>query len=247
MAAELSVLALPAVFLAGVVSFFSPCVLPLVPAYVSYITGGSVADTSSRQPIRARFPALALSLFFVLGFSTVFIVLGASASMLGQSLLKYRYETNIIGGAIIIAFGLFMVGLIKVPFLYGDTRFHVKLDGSGPVPAFVLGLAFGFGWTPCIGPVLGTILSASAVAATLNQGIALLSVYALGLGLPFLAAALFAGKFLNRLNGMRRVSKALHIVAGIILIATGIAMITGYLSAFGFWLLKTFPVFSAIG
>jgi cytochrome c-type biogenesis protein len=247
MAMELTVLALPAIFLAGVVSFFSPCVLPLVPAYVSYITGESVADMSVRQPIYARLSALSLSLFFVLGFSTVFIVLGASASMLGQSLLKYRYETNIIGGAIIIAFGLFMTGLIKVPFLYRDTRFHGKLDGAGPLSTFVLGLAFGFGWTPCIGPVLGTILSASAVAATLNQGIALLSVYALGLSLPFLAAALFAGRFLSRLKGMRRMGKTLHVVSGIILIATGIAMITGYLSAFGFWLLNTFPVFTAIG
>ncbi len=247
MAVELSVLALPAIFLAGVVSFLSPCVLPLVPAYVSYITGESVADISSGQRIHAQLPALLLSLFFVLGFSVVFIVLGASASMLGQSLLKFRYEANIIGGAIIIAFGLFMTGLIKVPFLNRDTRFNAKLDGGGPASTFVLGLAFGFGWTPCIGPVLGTILSASAVAATLNQGIAFLSVYALGLGLPFMAAALFAGKFLSRLKGMRRMGKTLHIVAGIILIATGIAMITGYLSALGFWLLNTFPVFSAIG
>jgi cytochrome c-type biogenesis protein len=140
-----------------------------------------------------------------------------------------------------------MTGLIKVPFLYRDTRFQVQLGGGGPVSTFVLGLAFGFGWTPCIGPVLGTILTASAVAATLNQGIALLSVYALGLGLPFLAAALFAGRFLSRLKRMRRTSNTLHIVAGIIMIATGIAMITGYLSTFGFWMLKTFPMFSALG
>ncbi len=247
MAAELSVLALPAVFLAGVVSFLSPCVLPLVPAYVSYITGESLADMSREQQFHARLSALSLSLFFVLGFSAVFIVLGASASMLGQSLLEYRYEINIVGGAIIMVFGLFMSGLIKAPFLYRDTRFNVKLDGGGPVSTFVLGLAFGFGWTPCIGPILGTILSASAVAATLNQGIALLGVYALGLSLPFLAAAFFAGKFLSRLKLMRRMSNTLHIVAGVIMIATGIAMITGYLSAFGFWLLNTFPVFSAVG
>ncbi|MFQ6004374.1 MAG: cytochrome c biogenesis CcdA family protein [Woeseia sp.] len=247
MPAELLDLALPAIFLAGLVSFFSPCVLPLVPAYVSYITGESVADMSGEQPIYARFPALALSLFFVLGFSAVFIALGASASMLGQSLLKYRYETNIIGGAIIIVFGLFMTGLVNVPHLHRDTRFHVKLDGGGPLSTFVLGLAFGFGWTPCIGPVLGTILSASAVAATLDQGVVLLGVYASGLSLPFLAAAVFAGRFLTRLKRLRRMSKTLHIVAGVILIATGLAMITGYLSAFGFWLLNTFPVFSAAG
>ena len=247
MAAELSGLALPAVFLAGLVSFFSPCVLPLVPAYVSYITGESVTDMSAGQPIYARLPALALSVFFVLGFSVVFIVLGASASVLGQSLLKYRYETNIVGGVIIIVFGLFMTGIIKLPFLHRDTRVQVKLTGSGPVSAFALGLAFGFGWTPCIGPVLGAILTASAVTATLNQGIALLSVYAVGLSLPFLATALFADKFLTRLKNMRRMGRTLHIVAGVILIVTGIAMITGYLSTFGFWLLNTFPVFSTIG
>ncbi len=247
MAAELSSLALPAIFIAGVISFFSPCVLPLVPAYISYITGESVTDAPNGQSLAARLPALALSLFFVLGFSVVFIVLGASASVLGQTMLKYRYETNIVGGAIIIVFGLFMTGLIRLPHLHRDTRFHVSLNGGGPVSAFVLGLAFGFGWTPCIGPVLGAILAASAVAATLNQGIALLSVYALGLSLPFLAAALFAEKFLAKLKSMRRMGKTLHIVAGVILVVTGIAMITGYLSTFGFWMLKTFPIFSTIG
>ncbi len=247
MAGELSTLALPAIFLAGVISFFSPCVLPLVPAYISYITGESVTDPQNGQSIAARLPAVALSLFFVMGFSVVFVVLGASASLLGQTMLNYRYETNIIGGTIIIVFGLFMTGLIKLPQMHRDTRFHVTLDGGGPVSAFVLGLAFGFGWTPCIGPVLGAILAASAVTATLNQGIALLSVYALGLSLPFLAAALFADKFLARLKAMRRMGRTLHIVAGVILIVTGIAMITGYLSTFGFWMLNTFPVFSTIG
>jgi cytochrome c-type biogenesis protein len=247
MAAELSMLALPAVFLAGVVSFFSPCVLPLVPAYVSYITGESVGDMSGAQTTFRRVPALSRSMFFVLGFSTVFIVLGASASMLGQSLLQYRYEANIIGGTIIIVFGLFMTGLIRLPFLYRDTRFHMNLDGGGPLSTYVLGLAFGFGWTPCIGPILGTVLAVSAVTATLNQGIAMLGVYALGLSVPFLAAALFAGQFFGRLKRMQRMSNVLHVVAGVIMIATGIAMITGYLSAFGFWLLNTFPVFSAVG
>ncbi len=246
MPADLSNLALPAIFLAGVVSFFSPCVLPLVPAYVSYITGESI-DGSGNGAVSARLPALIMSLFFVLGFSVVFIVLGASASALGESLLKYRYETNIAGGAIITVFGLFMTGLIKLPYLQRDTRFHLNVDGGGPISAFVLGLAFGFGWTPCIGPILGAILAASAVAATLNQGIALLAVYALGLSLPFLAAAVFADRFLIRLRSMRRMGKTLHIVAGVIMIITGIAMITGYLSAFGFWLLQTFPVFSTIG
>ncbi len=247
MPVELADLALPAVFLAGVISFLSPCVLPLVPAYVSYITGESVGNVTNPRAMFTRLPALVLSLFFVLGFSSVFIVLGASASAFGQQLLAYRYETNIIGGGIIIVFGLLMTGLIKIPHLQRDLRFQVSVGGGGPVSAFVLGLAFGFGWTPCIGPVLGAILAASAVAATLPQGVTLLSVYALGLSLPFLIAALFADKVLARLHGMRRWGATLHVAAGVIMIVTGIAMITGYLSAFGFWLLKTFPVYSSIG
>ncbi|NIO42894.1 MAG: cytochrome c biogenesis protein CcdA [Burkholderiales bacterium] len=247
MSAEFSLLAIPVVFAAGVISFLSPCVLPLVPAYISYISGESISDLSEQRPGHGRLPAVARSAFFVLGFSIVFIVLGASASMLGRALLQYRYEMNIVGGSLIVAFGLFMTGLIRLPSLYSEKRLQVTLTGGGPLSAFALGLAFGFGWTPCIGPILGAILSASAVAATMSQGIAMLGVYAMGLGLPFLLAALFAGSFLGRLKHIRRIGQPLHIAAGVILIITGIAMISGYLSVFGFWLLNTFPVFSAIG
>jgi len=244
---ELADLALPAVFLAGVISFLSPCVLPLVPAYISYIAGESVGDTAGARGIPTRLSILGLSLFFVFGFSTVFILLGASASTLGQWLLQYRYETGIVGGLIIIIFGLFMTGVIKLPHLQRDTRFQINVEGGRPLSAYLLGLAFGFGWTPCIGPVLGTVLAASAYSATLSKGIALLSIYALGLSLPFLAAAFFTEELATRLKSMRRFGRTLHLVAGIVLIITGITMITGQLSAFGFWLLRTFPVFSTVG
>lgn len=244
---ELADLALPAVFLAGVISFLSPCVLPLVPAYISYIAGESVGDSAGARGIPTRLSVLGLSLFFVFGFSTVFILLGASASTLGQWLLQYRYETGIVGGLIIIIFGLFMIGFIKLPHLQRDTRFQINVEGGRPLSAYLLGLAFGFGWTPCIGPVLGTVLAASAYSATLSKGMALLSIYALGLSLPFLAAAFFTEELATRLKSMRRFGRTLHLVAGIVLIITGITMITGQLSAFGFWLLRTFPVFSTVG
>ncbi len=244
---ELADLALPAVFFAGVISFLSPCVLPLVPAYISYIAGESVGDTAGARGIPTRLSILGLSLFFVFGFSTVFILLGASASTLGQWLLQYRYETGIVGGLIIIIFGLFMTGVIKLPHLQRDTRFQINVEGGRPLSAYLLGLAFGFGWTPCIGPVLGTVLAASAYSATLSKGMALLSIYALGLSMPFLAAAFFTEELATRLKNMRRFGRTLHLVAGIVLIITGITMITGQLSAFGFWLLRTFPVFSTVG
>ncbi len=244
---ELADLALPAVFFAGVISFLSPCVLPLVPAYISYIAGESVGDTAGARGIPTRLSILGLSLFFVFGFSTVFILLGASASTLGQWLLQYRYETGIVCGLIIIIFGLFMTGVIKLPHLQRDTRFQINVEGGRPLSAYLLGLAFGFGWTPCIGPVLGTVLAASAYSATLSKGMALLSIYALGLSMPFLAAAFFTEELATRLKNMRRFGRTLHLVAGIVLIITGITMITGQLSAFGFWLLRTFPVFSTVG
>jgi cytochrome c-type biogenesis protein len=233
------------IFLAGIASFLSPCVLPLVPAYVSYMAGESVAGDERVPP--AKWPAWVLSVFFAFGFSVVFITLGASASVLGQVLLEYRWETNLIGGAVIVLFGLFMTGMLRSPWLERDLRIHVSLDMGRPWPAFILGLAFGFGWTPCIGPILGAILTASAVTATLSQGVMLLGVYALGLSLPFLAAAAFAQALLKRLRDLRRIGRIVHLVAGVTLIVTGIAIMTGYLSAFGFWLLRTFPVFSALG
>ena len=232
---------------AGAISFLSPCVLPLVPGYVSYVAGNSATVGQHQSSWGSRLPALLLSVFFVLGFSTVFIALGASATGLSRLLLWYRYEANIIGGAIIVLFGVFMTGLIRIPWLQRDLRFHGKARGGRPAGAYVLGLAFGFGWTPCIGPVLGAILTVSALSVTASSGIALLAIYSIGLGVPFILSAAFTDGLVSRLKRMRRAGQILQIAAGGGLIVMGVAMITGQLSAFSFWLLERFPILTAVG
>lgn len=244
---ELSVIGLLTVFAAGAISFVSPCVLPLVPGYVSYVAGATVAHTERRHHPGPKVPAVGLSFLFVLGFSTVFVILGASATVLGQILLRYRYETNIVGGAIVIAFGLFMIGLLRLSWLQRELRFHGYIPGGRPAGAYVLGLAFAFGWTPCIGPILGAILTVSAVSATVVDGVVLLSVYSLGLGLPFILAAAFTGGFMARMRAMRSLGRPLELVAGSVMVLMGIGMITGYMSTFAYSLLRIFPVFGSIG
>jgi cytochrome c-type biogenesis protein len=234
-------------FGAGIISFLSPCVLPLVPGYVSYVAGDSLAYGRQAGRRSQRLATFGLSLCFVAGFSTVFIALGAGATALGQLLLSYKNEANIVGGIIVIVFGLFMIGMVKLPWLQRDLRFHGTIKGARPLGAYLIGLAFAFGWSPCIGPVLGVILTVSAASSTVADGIALLAAYSLGLGVPFLATALFTGTMLKRLKLMRRTGRWLQAGAGVAMVFMGIAMITGMLTAFAFWLLNTFPVFAAIG
>jgi cytochrome c-type biogenesis protein len=231
-------------FGAGIVSFMSPCVLPLVPGYVSYIAGDAL--TVSGEPVKPL-ANLRLSLCFVLGFSTVFVILGASATTLGRVLLSYRYEANLVGGSVVLLFGLFMMGLANFSWLQREFRFHGDIRGGRPVAAYIIGVAFALGWTPCIGPVLGAILTTSAVSATVPQGIALLSLYSLGLGLPFLAAALFTDSLMMRLKGFGRLGRSLQLGAGAIVAGMGVAMLTGELTAISYWLLDTFPVLARLG
>ena len=231
-------------FGAGVISFLSPCVLPLVPGYVSYVAGDALAI--SGEPVRPL-AALRLSFCFVLGFSTVFVILGASASSIGQLLLSYRQEESLIGGIIVLLLGLFMMGLAKVSWLEREFRLHPNLGGGRPIAAYVIGIAFAFGWTPCIGPVLGAILTTSAVGATVPQGVVLLSFYSLGLGLPFLAAALFTDALMLRLRGLRRLGRNLQLGAGAIVAGMGVAMLTGELTSLSYWLLDTFPILARVG
>ncbi len=233
------------VFAAGVISFLSPCVLPLVPGYISYVSGNSL-DRTAGSPA-GRLSTLFLSAVFVLGFSTVFIALGASATAISRLLLSYRYETTIIGGAVIVLFGVFMTGLVPIPWLERDVRFRGNVRAGHPIGAYVLGLAFGFGWTPCIGPVLGAILTVSALSATVSTGIALLTVYSIGLGVPFLFSAIFMEGLLRRLKSMRQAGRMLQLGAGAVMVAMGIAMITGYMSVLSFWLLDNFPLLARIG
>jgi len=241
--ADLSLIGLIAALLAGAISFVSPCVLPLVPGYVSYIAGRTV--TGAMLPTRSH--AVWLSFCFVVGFSTIFIVLGASATALGQALLRWRYELNFVGGAIVILFGLFMIGAARVAAMERDLRFHLDIPGGRPVASYVLGLAFGFGWTPCIGPILGAILTASAASATVGEGIALLGVYSAGLGIPFLIVAGFTDRIAGKLRGIGRVGRRLHQAAGAVMILMGLAMMTGRLSALSYWLLDAFPILARIG
>lgn len=245
---EVSTLGLAGAAAAGFVSFLSPCVLPLVPAYVSYVAGQSLHGMQHRTDTRTRLNAGAMSVFFVLGFSAVFIALGASATALGSLLLRYRYEANIAGGAIVIAFGLFMLGLMRhVSWFHRDFRFHPHLAGGHPGGALVLGVAFGFGWTPCIGPVLGVILTASAMQASVSGGVSLLAAYALGLGVPFVLSAVFMRELVGRLKVLRHAGRPLQMVAGAIMVLMGVAMVTGKLTEFSYWLLETFPLLGKIG
>lgn len=238
---------LPVAFLAGLVSVITPCVLPLVPGYISYVAGSSSEALSGGGSIASRLAAVALSVCFVLGFSTVFVILGASATAFGQLLLSYRNELNIVGGTIVIVFGLFMLGLARFAWLQRELRLHPAMAGGGPVSAYLLGLAFAFGWTPCIGPVLGAVLTVSAATATVASGMSLLGIYSLGLGVPFVLAALFTDSLIARIKAIGRLGRILQTVAGGLLVLMGIAMISGQLSAVAYWLLDIFPVLARIG
>jgi cytochrome c-type biogenesis protein len=238
---------LVAAFLAGLVSFLSPCVLPLVPGYVSYLAGNALGDQGG-GPVRAgRWVTLALSAGLVAGFSAVFVALGAAATAFGQLLLGYRYEATLVGGTVVIVFGLFAAGLVRCPWLERDLRLHGPIRGGGPTSAVLLGLAFGFGWTPCIGPVLGSILTVSAFCSTAAAGVALLAAYSVGLGVPFPATAVFADGLARRLKRLRRFGRLLQVGAGGVIIAMGIAMVTGTLSTISFWLLENVPIFARVG
>jgi cytochrome c-type biogenesis protein len=243
--AAISNIGIATAFAAGVVSFLSPCVLPLVPGYVSFVSGNALGE--SGRTVGSRLSTLTLSVCFVLGFSSVFIALGATATAMSHLFLQYRYGANIAGGAIVILFGVFMTGWIPMPWLERDLRFREAVRGGRPVAAYVLGLAFGFGWTPCIGPILGAILTVSALSATASAGIVLLGVYSLGLGLPFLAAAAFTDALLRRRKELGLAGRLLRGGGAAIMIGMGVAMITGAMSTFSFWLLDSFPILARIG
>ena len=233
-----------AAFAAGAVSFLSPCVLPLVPGYVSYLAGRSARNPATAAP---RLAAFGLGVCFVLGFSIVFVLFGAGASAVGQWLLGYRYELNIVGGGLVIGFGLLTLGLLRPGWLLRDVRLHLDIPGGQPLGAGLLGIAFAFGWTPCIGPILGAILTMSAGAASLSKGVTLLAAYAAGLGVPFLASALFTDALTRRIRAIGRVGRTLQVGAGAVMVTMGAAMITGELSSFSYWLLATFPALARIG
>ena len=242
---DLSLLAFATAFAAGVISFLSPCVLPLVPGYVSFVAGSSLEELRDRQAPRLQAAGLAAT--FVLGFTLVFVAFGASATALGSLLLAYRYELGLIAGVVVILFGLHMLGITPIRWMNRDARFHLEIGGGRTFGALLIGIAFAFGWTPCIGPVLGAILTLGASTADVAKGAALLAVYSLGLGLPFLLAALFTGTLLAWLKALGRAGRNLQRAAGGLLVAMGVLMVTGQLERLAYWLLATFPALGTIG
>ncbi|KNE23126.1 cytochrome c biogenesis CcdA family protein [Achromobacter spanius] len=242
---DLSLIGFATAFIAGTASFLSPCVLPLVPGYLSYIAGGSGTSAADARALRWRM--LGLAACFVVGFSSVFVVFGASITALSRLLLSYRYELNLAAGAIIALAGFMLLGVLRLP---AWAQLYYRFDPAGqgsPGSALVLGLAFGFGWTPCIGPILASILALGAASASVGQGVALLAVYALGLGVPFLAAAWFMSPFLRRMQALKRAGRILRILTGLILIVMGWAIATGQLARFAIWMLLTFPGLGRLG
>jgi len=236
---DLSLIGLVTAFAAGVISFLSPCVLPLVPGYVSFVAGNSLEDLRDGQAPRLQAALLAIT--FIMGFSVVFVALGAGATYLGSMLLTYKYELGIVAGVVVTLFGLHMLGLTPFNLMNSEARFHLDVPGGRTVSAFLLGNAFAFGWTPCIGPVLGAILALSASTADVSKGVILLAVYSIGLGLPFLLAALFTGTLLRGMRSLGRVGRRLQQGAGGLLVVMGLLMVTGQLEVIAYTLLETFP------
>jgi cytochrome c-type biogenesis protein len=242
-----SSITLPAVFGAGALSFLSPCVLPLVPPYLCFLAGTTLERlTAENAPRAATGRALGAAALFVLGFSTVFVALGATASAIGGLLLKNSPLLATIAGIAIIVMGLHFLGLFRIPLLMREARVEVEKP-VGLWGAYVMGLAFAFGWTPCIGPVLAAVLSVAAAESTVAQGAGLLAVYAAGLGLPFLIAALAMRPFLGFLRRFRAHLGRVEKVMGGLLVLTGIAFLTGWTTTASFWLLETFPGLATLG
>ncbi|MEJ0012714.1 MAG: cytochrome c biogenesis protein CcdA [Bauldia sp.] len=233
--------------LAGLVSFLSPCVLPLVPPYLCYMAGVSLDQlTTDGEDRVARRTVMLSALAFVLGFATIFVSLGAAASAIGQLVRTHLDVLSVLGGVIIIVMGLHFLGVFRIPLLLRQVRVE-RAHPAGPVGSYVMGLAFAFGWTPCIGPVLAAILAVAGTEATVTRGAGLLAAYSLGLGIPFLIAALFAAPFMGFMRRFRAHLGTVEKVMGGLLVVTGVLFITGNLSAFSYWLLATFPVLGTIG
>jgi len=240
---------LPVVFGAGVLSFLSPCVLPLVPPYLTYMSGASFEqlqeDGVKSGAIWRR--SVFTSLFFILGFSVVFITLGATATAFGQAFRQILPFLTPVAGLLIIAMGLHFLGVFKFALLNMQIRHHGPGVVSGPIGGFGLGLAFAIGWTPCIGPILAAILSVAATKSSAYDGAALLAVYSAGLGLPFLLAGIAVEQFTSFFNGFKKHLGTVEKIMGALLVLTGIMFLTGQFTRLSWWFLETFPALSQLG
>ena len=228
-------------FGAGLISFLSPCVLPLIPGYISYISGQSLQEILNKKEVN-YFPLI----LFCLGFSTVFVLLGASASFLGQTLLQNSEILRIVAGIVIIIFSLQLIGIINIPYLNFEKRFDAKESRNILFP-YVIGVAFGFGWTPCIGPILGSILALASIEETLTRAVILLILYSLGLAIPFVLSGYLIQRFLLFSKNFRKNINLISKIGGIILLVTGILILTNQLQAIGFYIIEIFPFMQKFG
>jgi cytochrome c-type biogenesis protein len=238
---------IPAALIAGLVSFLSPCVLPLVPPYLVYLTGATIEHVANDEAVSSSKRAVMTSaVMFVLGFSTVFVALGASASLIGAMIRAWSAELSIVAGIAIIVMGLHFLGLTRISFLMREGRLPIPKP-VGLWGAYVMGLAFAFGWTPCIGPILAAILSVAAAEATVAKGAGLLAIYSAGLGIPFLIAAFMIEQFSSLFSRMKRHLASVERAMGVLMVVTGIGFLTGAITSVSIWLLETFPALQSFG
>lgn len=238
---------IPAALIAGLVSFLSPCVLPLVPPYLVYLTGAAIEQVAHQETASVSRRRVMLSaVLFVLGFSTVFVLLGASASLIGSLIRAWSAQLSILAGIVIIIMGLHFLGLTRIGLLMREGRLSIPKP-VGLWGAYVMGLAFAFGWTPCIGPILAAILSIAAAEATVAKGAGLLAVYSAGLGVPFLIAAFMVERFSSLFARMKRHLALVERAMGVLMIVTGVGFLTGAMSSVSIWLLQAFPALQNIG
>lgn len=217
---------------AGFISFLSPCILPLIPSYLAFITGVSIEELTSEDSLKqVRVKVVVNSLMFILGFSLIFIALGASATFLGKFLSRNIRWFEIIGGALVILFGLHFTGIFRLRFLDREKKVHLKNKPLGYLGTVLVGMAFGAGWTPCVGPILGSILTMAATTQNIIKGVMLLAFYSLGIALPFFISGLILHKFFEYFQSVRKYFKVITIVGGVLLIVVGILLVSGYFSA----------------
>ena len=235
------------VVLAGLLSFLSPCVLPIVPGYLCFLAGTSLDKIASGKDASKERNVFYFALSFVFGFSTVFILLGASATLLSGLIYEYLDILRVVGGIIIIIFGIHFMQIIQLPFLNRDTRYQIESYRPGIVGSYVIGLSFAFGWTPCIGPILGSVLSIAASSETVTYGIVLLMLYSAGLGIPFLLAAYAINGFMRFLSKIRNYIRAIEIFTGVLLVIFGILILTNRIQELAFFFIKYFPFLTQFG
>lgn len=235
-------------FVAGILSFISPCVLPIVPGYLSFISGVNVAELKEGEKPAGFARRVGLtSLAFVLGFSSVFVALGAAATLVGYTLQRYKRELGMVGGVVIIVLGLHTAGILPIKWLLYEKRAEVKSRPLGLLGAYVVGVAFAFGWTPCIGPILGAILLFASQQDTVGQGVLLLAAYSAGLGIPFVLSGLAINGFFSAFGRLRRHMRAVEYVAGALLVGVGLLLLTNRLTLLANYFSRLFPSLTRVG